>query len=249
MEAVAAEQEAVALLDVEDARVDLDVVPVAHRARDDVAVGRLVRLLRRDEPLPELPRDEGVVLGHLRRRLPTHQVDAAVADLAEDGVLAQHEHRADGGSHARLVLVELGHGEDHVGRRLDGAFEHAARGPDALFRGLPAELGHRLEAALHHPVDGLDGLLARHLAGRVAAHAVGNDVETQAVVRHEGVLVHRTSLPDVRPGVGLGDEHARPRSVDEPSRGLGDFLARGLRPTARVGNNDGERRGEATPTS
>ena len=53
------------------------------------------------------------------------------------------------------------------------------------------DLRQRPQTLLHHPVDGLDGLLAGHLARGVAAHPVGHDVETKRVVDQECVLVRR----------------------------------------------------------
>ena len=43
----------------------------------------------------------------------------------------------------------------------------------------PVELRHGAQPLLDHAVDGVDGLLARDLAGGVAAHPVGDDVEPE----------------------------------------------------------------------
>ena len=65
MQAVGAEQEAIARRERDEPGVDLDVIAVADRARDHVAVRRSARFFGRDEPLLELPGDERVVLGDL----------------------------------------------------------------------------------------------------------------------------------------------------------------------------------------
>ena len=65
VEPVAAEQELVTHLELDPVGVDLHVVAIAHRAGDHVAVTAVFGLLRRDEALLELPRDERVIFREL----------------------------------------------------------------------------------------------------------------------------------------------------------------------------------------
>src|SRR5690606_36528854 len=56
----------------------------------------------------------------------------------------------------------------------------------------------RVLAALDHAVDGVDGLVTRDLSGRVPAHSVGDDVQTDPVVHEERVLVGDSPPANVR---------------------------------------------------
>jgi len=62
------------------------------------------------------------------------------------------------------------------------------------------------DAALDHPVDGLDRLLAGDLARGVTPHTVGDDVEADLVVEEIGVLVRRSLSPEVSEADGLHGE-------------------------------------------
>ena len=232
VEAVAAEEETVAREELHEARVDLDVVAVADGARDHVSMRRLLRLLGGDEALLQLPRDEGVILGQLLHLGAADAVDAAVAHLRGDGVLAEDQHGADGGAHPALAAVHLGHREDHVGRRLHGALHEATGVPDVLFLDGILELVEVRDAALDHAIDGLDRLLARHLTGRVPTHAVGDDVEAEHVVQVERVFVRLALAAQV------AESRAR-----APQRGRGRFRGHRHRTGAgrpgRVGGTHG----------
>src|SRR5262249_20787395 len=109
----------------------------------------------------------------------------------------QHEQRADGRAHARLVAVQLGEPEHHVRRRLHRALDEPA-GDARIFRRESLRQSRRgAEPLLDHAVDRLDGFLARDLAGSVTAHAVGDDIKTQRVVDENRVLVTLPLLTDV----------------------------------------------------
>jgi hypothetical protein len=75
-----------------------------------------------------------VILGELKRLPGPHAIDAAVSDLSQHHRLAEAHHGADGGAHARLAPIELGHREQQIGGCLDRALEQA-RGSPRFFLG------------------------------------------------------------------------------------------------------------------
>src|SRR5580704_4507964 len=189
VEPIAAEEKAHPRREGYPLRVDLHVLPVAHRARDDVLVRRALRLLRRDETLFELPGDEGVVFRQLLDRRVVHEVDAAVAHLGGDRVVPEHEQRRDGGAHPAFFTVDLRDREHEVRCRLNGALHQPARRLRVFLGYRVDQLAELAEAPLDHSVERVDGLAAGHLACRVASHAVGDDVQPELVVHEESVLV------------------------------------------------------------
>ena len=78
------------------------------------------------------------------------------------------------------------------------------------------------------PIDGLDGLLACHLACRVTAHPVGDEIQTKALFHKECVLVRLTLPPDVRKTYGrYGGVGRRARPVSVGSLSSADMAAIG----------------------
>src|ERR1700730_2111442 len=108
VQTVAAEEKAKAGSERDTSRVDLDVLAVADGTRDDVAMRRTRCFLRSDEPLLQLPRDERMVLGQLFDVIAVDAINAAIADLRGDGVVAEDEQRANRGAHPALVTIDLG---------------------------------------------------------------------------------------------------------------------------------------------
>ncbi len=215
MEAVAAEKEAVALVQLHKTRVDLDVVAIADRPSDDVAVGRTLRLLRSDEPLLDLPRDQRVIFGKLFDCAAASTIDAAVTDLGGDREVAQDEQGAHGRAHAALAAVHLRHGENHVGGCLNRAFHHSEGSADHRLVGRALKVSKARNATLDHAVDGLDGFLARDLAGGMTAHPIANDVKAEAVVEEVRVFVRLPLSSNVGQTEARALEPARRlRSVD-----------------------------------
>ena len=81
VKAVAAEKGADPGRELDAPRIDLDVFAVADRARDDISMRRFRGLLRRNEPLLQLPRDERMVFGELLDAPPDDPINSAVAHL------------------------------------------------------------------------------------------------------------------------------------------------------------------------
>ena len=73
-------------------------------------------------------------------------------------------------------------------------------------------------AALDHPVDGVDGLLARDLSGGVPAHAIGHDPQPQLVVAQVRVFIDLPAPAEVRRAVRLDFESAGLAHVDHRRR-------------------------------
>jgi hypothetical protein len=131
-----------------------------------------------------------VVLRQLPQLAVAQQVDARVADLADEVAAPGEDEHRGGGPHP--LLVRLGD------RALEDRHVRVAqRGGDAGLDGGVVEVAHRAELA----GDDLHGHLARHLAGGVTAHPVGDDEEAARLVRvgEEAVLVARADHADVRP--------------------------------------------------
>ena len=204
VEAVAREDERVAGDELDDQRVDLDPLVDADGARDGVLLLDLLDLLARQLPaLDELVVD-GVVLGDLLHLAAARQVDAAVAHVRDEALVAHDEERAQRRPHAALggvdarLLVDLRAGALH--RVLE-------QGDDVLRRDLARAGGaggvvvEQLLLALDLLVHRADGDGARDLARGVAAHAVGDDEERELLVDEEVVLVVVADLADIGGGV------------------------------------------------
>ena len=82
-QSVAGDEEQIADADVAVIDVRLDVGARADAARDDVAVGVVARLFRREEAGVDLLLDVRVVLRQLLQRAVAQEVDARIADLAD----------------------------------------------------------------------------------------------------------------------------------------------------------------------
>jgi hypothetical protein len=183
---VAAEEEAVALVGVDRLDVDLDVGLDAEHAGHDVALRVDPGLVLGHAALADHVLDEAVVLAELDQLAVAQQVHARVADVDPRDLLAavlagDDRHRAQGGAHPAVLGVLRG-------AVVDGAVGQADALDERLDRGL---VGVDRAERLHRDLRG-------DLAGRVAAHAVGDRVEADALVG--GVLV---VLADAS-GVGLG---------------------------------------------
>ena len=147
----------------------LDLRIDAHRARHQVLVLRVPRLLLGNHAAVDLFLQQRMVAGDLLERLAAQAVEAGVADVPDRHLVVvpqrHHQRRAHAGV-LRLALRRL------VDRGV-GALARARR--SASRRSLPFRssgllLGERL---LHLGPDQLHRDAARHLAGVVAAHAVG----------------------------------------------------------------------------
>ena len=162
-------------------------------------------------------------------------VDAAVAHLRCDGVVAQDQHRADRGPHPALGAVDLRDRVDEVRGRLDRALHQAARRARVGLRDRVDELAQTAHTALDHAVERVDRLAARDLAGRVASHPVSDDVEAQLVVHEERVFVHGALATEIRERVSGPPQRRRRRR--RLRRGDGAYpRTRHLRRARRLGS-------------
>ena len=166
-EPVAAEQKHVARRGVEQSfEIDVHGFVRAERAGDHVFrdVRRHV-LLRHLASRGHLPH-QAVVERELLEPVGAEAVDAAVADVGHQRALRQQDQAAAGGAHSLEADAALALGED--------------QGVDLANR-LPQRRGGIKIAELEIGVRNVvDGELAGELAGRVGAHAVGDDQEVSA---------------------------------------------------------------------
>ncbi|MDF2920919.1 MAG: hypothetical protein K0S70_5137 [Microbacterium sp.] len=185
-QSVGAQQPPVAGLRGHDERVDLGIgVHVAEHTHEHRAARVVASFLRGDAARVDQTLHERVVRRDLGQRPVAEEVQARVADVRDDGVLVDHDERADGRAHA---------GE--LGAHLDGA--------DQLCRGV----GQRLAQGglgLGGRGEGLVEALEpsnREARGDVAtgmpAHAVGDDEQVRTAEAR--VLVVGAHLPGMRDG-------------------------------------------------
>ena len=113
------------------------------------------------------------------------EVDARIADVGEDDLIAHANDAADGRAHAgQFGMLEDGFREFLIGF-VECVFERRGRFVDALERAIDVR-------------DGLDGHRARDVPAGVAAHPVGDNKEVGPGVA--GVLIVRADLADVGGG-------------------------------------------------
>ena len=142
----------------------------------------------------------------------TNPVDAAVPDVADQDAIFDDQDPDNGGPHAVHLRVLLGGLIDAQIRKLDACDQpvlfvaarlvHLVR-PRSLGVGAggPEELSQ-----------GVDRHSARHLAGGMPTHPVGNDVQVVLVGEHETVLV----VSPLHPDVGVADgENSSPVTYPE----------------------------------
>ena len=214
VQAVAREDERVARDELHDERVDLDALVDADCARDRVLLLDLLDLFATQLPaLDELIVD-GMVFGNLLDASVAREIDAAVADVRDETLVADDDDRAEGRAHAALVRVVGRFFVDLGASTLNGVLDQGddvLRGDLARAGGARLVVVEQLLLALDLLVHGAHGDRARDLAGGVAAHAVGDDEETELLVDEEVVLVVVAHLADIGGGV-------KPNGVAQPHR-------------------------------
>ncbi len=181
-EAVAAEQEDVAITSGEGHRVDVHARLRPQGASDDRALRVLLGLLLGESPLAAELLDERVVLGQALELAVAEQVGPAVADVAERNLVVVQHRRRQRRAHSGAGGVLLGELMDLAIRLLGDLLELALRGCLVVAR-----------AAL----EGAGGDSGGHLSGLGSAHAVGHGEQRRLGV--VGVLV---GVP-LAPGIGL----------------------------------------------
>ena len=153
-----------------------------------------VRLLGGDPALVDERLDEGVVLGDLGQLAVAQQIAAGVADVDEPKSVAREQDCGQRGAHA----FEFGLGFDVRG---DGRVALADRG---------VELAEQVAAGLVVVEVGQRGdhQLRGHLAGGVAAHAVGQGQQPRAGV-HGVFVVGADQTAVAAGGVAKDQGHGR----------------------------------------
>ena len=144
-----------------------------ERAGDERALRVAARLLLADAPLVDERLHERVVVGDLRQDAVAQQVGARVADVEHAEPAAGEQERRQRGAHAVERLVA----RHHVAQVVVGRHGPVAQDVEQVAaRGVLVERGDRG-----------DRDRGGHLAGGVAAHAVGDGED--AGTRVDGVLV------------------------------------------------------------
>src|ERR1700682_3868855 len=163
-EAVGAEQKLVTRARLHPHHVDEHVLLEAHRAGDDVLEAAVARFFLAEKAGADLLVHERVIVGELVDVALAHQVGAAVADMADEGLTILDQERDAGRGHATHLGIGAAGAED---RRTGGLAGLAQRGRQWRVgeRDLNGERGvapplRREQLAL----DGLDGHAARRLA-------------------------------------------------------------------------------------
>jgi hypothetical protein len=124
VEPIAAQQKLIPQHDVRFDQIHLHVLAVADGTGNDVALFAGARVLGTDEPLAELPVDEGMVLRQLFGLAASDPVDPAVTHLGQHGAPGREQHRRKGRAHASLVPIQLSHPVHHVRGGLYRGFQH-----------------------------------------------------------------------------------------------------------------------------
>jgi hypothetical protein len=168
VQAVGAQQEDVALSELEWKQVHEHVRLLAQAAQQHAAVLRRLGLFRGELAHFDLQGDPRVIASDLLDLAVAHQVGAAVANVGHIGAVAMHGGADDGGAHAEVLDVLLGGFVDRTVGLFDGFAQALGERAVVLF----IELAHDL----------FDSHLAGHIAGAVAAHAVGHEEQGDAVV-------------------------------------------------------------------
>ena len=222
VQAVRAQEQSIATSNVEERGVDRDHVAQADGVGEPATTP--VRATR-GPAFAAVGRVRRVVFGDLQHRSSSRQVDAAVARVRHERVIARQPHHVERRAHARVCTVLRGVCADEGVRPLDGLAQSlkdlAARGQ---VRTLSVVFDGPLRAAFRERrAHRIDRELCGHLAGLMSAHAVGHGKHRQIGRQHRRVLVTLAFAADV-----LGDREvhakieagsgprARPLSITRP---------------------------------
>jgi len=169
----------------------------ADCAGDDVADGRELRLLTRDEASLDLFLDDGVIRRELLETAVAEQVAAAVADMRDPcGVCSTvivNEHGHEGCAHAverAVFLCALKNGEVGSADSLLEAGLRVIRGGNSWTgRPIAAGLDRRHGTVSNAVQERLKSQIAGEFTGRGSAHAVADDKNAVFGGSGAGVLV------------------------------------------------------------
>ena len=179
---VAADQVAVADPGLPDGQVRLHLGAV-ERVQDQRPLRVRAGLLHGQPALVDQRLDEGVVVGDLAQRAAADQVGPGVADVHQPDPRAGEQQRGEGRAHPIEVRVLLDHRAQVVVRRRGRVPQ---RGDEVVDRPVLVQVRERG-----------DDHVARHLARRVPAHAVGQRQQPWPGVHR--VLVVGAHQPAVGP--------------------------------------------------
>jgi hypothetical protein len=138
-----------------------------------------------------------MVLRQLVHLTPTNEVDAAVADVSDERTLPGDEEHRCGRGHAFLLQLRLGSLEDCGRSALHRSGQQLLDLRTELRRRMRRHLLEQRRLRADARPDVLDRNGAGHFARGMPTHAVGDDVQSEAAVDQEAVLVGGTSRTDV----------------------------------------------------
>lgn len=202
IEPVAARQEAIALLDMDNIYERLDLALRPKRLQQDVALGMAGRLfLGKVAPL-HFARNERLVPRQLQRFPVADKKGAAVADMPDRGAVLHDEHARASCCHALLALLrDFGNLSVHLLEQLGEDAAQAAKVDDARLGVVADEHGELLLEPVYKAGHGDS---AGDLAVLKAADPVANRHEHCRAVRclrfHQtaAILIGRLSHPNLR---------------------------------------------------
>jgi len=194
---VGAEQEAILGEHVEVLGVDIDGLVDPDRSRDRILDRQIGDLFLGQPSAAQQLVDERVILGELMDLIVPREVDPAVADVRDEPASASEKQGAQRGAHPFLGGVVGGHLVDACACVAHSELQECEHVLAMAGRG-------RGENVAQHA----GRRRARHLTGRMTAHAVAHDEEAERLVDEEVVLVDLTDLPGIRGGPEA-DVHAR----------------------------------------
>src|SRR5688572_1843295 len=189
-------------VDIADARVVLLHFRLhrridAERLGDEVLVRRVLGLLGGDDAAVDLLLQQRVIARDLGKLAVAHAVQARVAEVRDQDLVVVEQAHHQRGAHAGVLrlalrrLVDGGVGLDHL--LADHARRERRLGVRIELEGL-----HLAEQLLHFGRHDGGRHAARHLAGVVAAHAVGEHDQPIGRVRRDGIFVVRADHARIR---------------------------------------------------
>src|SRR5262249_1161275 len=148
--------------------------------------------------------DQGVIFGELVGLALAHEVDARIADVGDEPThaagRASAREQGAGGAHAALLRLGLGAVVDDAARVLHRVLEDLEDLHRRDRRVAAVEALDEVAVLVQAVAQLVDRERRRDLSRGVAAHAVGDDEQTELLVDEEVILVVVALAPDVRRG-------------------------------------------------
>ncbi len=184
-EAVRAEQQAVAVLERDRRRggFHVDFGEAAKNAGDQVGFGVFGGLALLFHAF-----DGGVIACDLEKRLIAQEIESAISDVCDVGLIFDHQNSDDGGAHLFEFFLGFGGAMDGEVGGLDGFAQHSPRLPSDLVMG-----------GFDGACDRFDGELAGDISALVTAHAIADSAQKSVWDVEDGksILVAFASDADV----------------------------------------------------